>query len=52
MRGEWGHLGTFEFAIGSRCLERSLDHLSRLGIKLGAGVITVPGWVVTKLMNC
>lgn len=34
MRGEWGHLGTYEFAIGSRCLERSLDHLDRLGIKL------------------
>jgi catechol 2,3-dioxygenase-like lactoylglutathione lyase family enzyme len=34
MRGEWGHLGTYEFAIGSRCLERSLDHLDRQGIKL------------------
>ncbi len=34
MRGEWGHLGTYEFAIGSRCLERSLDHLDDLDIKL------------------
>ena len=34
MRGDWGHLGTYEFAIGSRCLERSLDHLEALGIKL------------------
>ncbi len=34
MRGEWGHLGTYEFAIGSRCIERSLDHLDRQGIKL------------------
>lgn len=34
MRGEWGHLGTYEFAIGSRCLERALDHLDSLGIKL------------------
>jgi catechol 2,3-dioxygenase-like lactoylglutathione lyase family enzyme len=34
MRGEWGHLGTYEFAIGSRCLERSLDYLDRQGIKL------------------
>lgn len=34
MRGEWGHLGTFEFAIGSRCLERSLDYLASRDIKL------------------
>lgn len=34
MRGEWGHLGTFEFAIGSRCLERSLDYLAARDIKL------------------
>jgi catechol 2,3-dioxygenase-like lactoylglutathione lyase family enzyme len=34
MRGEWGHLGTFEFAVGSRCLERSLDHLAAAGVKL------------------
>ena len=34
MRGEWGHLGTFEFAIGSRCLERSLDYLAAQDIKL------------------
>jgi len=33
MRGAWGHLGTFEFAVGSRCLERSLDHLERSGVK-------------------
>ncbi|MGI8592655.1 MAG: VOC family protein [Nakamurella sp.] len=44
MRGEWGHLGTFEFAIGSRCLERSLDHLERSGIKLAGdpAVIDLP----------
>ena len=34
MRGEWGHRGTFEFAIGSRCLERSLDFLVARDIKL------------------
>jgi catechol 2,3-dioxygenase-like lactoylglutathione lyase family enzyme len=34
MRGEWGHLGTYEFAIGSRCLERSLDYLAANDIKL------------------
>ena len=41
MRGEWGHLGTFEFAIGSRCLERSLDHLDRLGIGLAGAPATI-----------
>jgi len=34
MRGEWGHLGTFEFAVGARCLESALEHLERLGVKL------------------
>ena len=34
MRGEWGHLGTFEFAVGSRCLDRSLDLLAEIGVKL------------------
>lgn len=34
MRGEWGHLGTFEFAIGTRCLERALDHLAANDIEL------------------
>jgi catechol 2,3-dioxygenase-like lactoylglutathione lyase family enzyme len=34
MRGEWGHLGTYEFAIGSRCLQRSLDYLAANDIKL------------------
>jgi len=41
MRGEWGHLGTYEFAIGSRCLERSLDHLDRQGIALAGDPATV-----------
>jgi catechol 2,3-dioxygenase-like lactoylglutathione lyase family enzyme len=34
MRGEWGHLGTYEFAIGSRCIERSLDYLAANDVKL------------------
>jgi catechol 2,3-dioxygenase-like lactoylglutathione lyase family enzyme len=34
MRGEWGHLGTFEFAIGARCLDSAIDHLDTLGIKM------------------
>lgn len=33
MRGEWGHLGTFEFAIGARCLESALEHLDQLKIQ-------------------
>ncbi len=32
MRGEWGHRGTFEFAIGVRSLEVALDHLDDLGV--------------------
>lgn len=34
MRGEWGHLGTFEFAIGARCIETAVEHLDSLGIAL------------------
>jgi catechol 2,3-dioxygenase-like lactoylglutathione lyase family enzyme len=34
MRGEWGHLGTFEFAIGTRSLESSVEHLTHLGIRI------------------
>jgi catechol 2,3-dioxygenase-like lactoylglutathione lyase family enzyme len=34
MRGQWGHLGTFEFAIGSRCIDSALQHLESRGIKL------------------
>jgi catechol 2,3-dioxygenase-like lactoylglutathione lyase family enzyme len=34
MRGQWGHLGTYEFAIGSRCLDSALAHLDANGIPL------------------
>lgn len=34
MRGEWGHLGTFEFAIGARCLERAVDYLADRDVRL------------------
>ena len=34
MRGQWGHLGTFEFAIGARCIDSAIDHLDSLGIEL------------------
>lgn len=41
MRGEWGHLGTFEFAIGTRCLERSIGHLTRHGVTLVGNPATI-----------
>jgi catechol 2,3-dioxygenase-like lactoylglutathione lyase family enzyme len=34
MRGEWGHLGTFEFAIGARCIDSALEYLAANGIEL------------------
>jgi catechol 2,3-dioxygenase-like lactoylglutathione lyase family enzyme len=34
MRGEWGHLGAFEFAIGVRNIERAVAGLRELGIAL------------------
>jgi len=34
MRGQWGHLGTYEFAIGARCLDSALAHLEQLNIEL------------------
>lgn len=36
MRGDWGHLGTFEFALGARCLERAISHLASRGVPLVA----------------
>jgi catechol 2,3-dioxygenase-like lactoylglutathione lyase family enzyme len=33
-RGEWGHLGPMEFAVGASNLERACDHLRRTGIEL------------------
>lgn len=41
MRGDWGHLGTYEFAIGVRCLERALDHLDDLGIELAGEPVDI-----------
>lgn len=34
MRGEWGHLGTFEFALGARNLDLAIEHLDSLGVSL------------------
>ena len=34
MRGEWGHLGTFEFALGARNLDLAVRYLSSVGVEL------------------
>jgi catechol 2,3-dioxygenase-like lactoylglutathione lyase family enzyme len=34
MRGRWGHLGPYEFAVGVRHLERAIERLGKLGIEL------------------
>ncbi len=34
MRGQWGHLGTFEFAVGTRCIDSAVEHLERNGVEL------------------
>jgi catechol 2,3-dioxygenase-like lactoylglutathione lyase family enzyme len=34
MRGEWGHLGSFEFAVGVRNIELAAAALARAGIEL------------------
>ena len=41
MRGDWGHCGTFEFAIGARCLESALEHLNSLGISTAGDVAEI-----------
>ena len=33
MRGDYGHLGPFDFGIGTRNLELALAHLKSLGIE-------------------
>jgi catechol 2,3-dioxygenase-like lactoylglutathione lyase family enzyme len=37
-RGEWGHIGPFDFAIGVTSLERGLDVLQGLGVETGEPV--------------
>jgi catechol 2,3-dioxygenase-like lactoylglutathione lyase family enzyme len=37
-RGEWGHIGPFEFAIGVGNLERGLANLDELGVEHGESV--------------
>ena len=40
-RGEWGHVGPFDFAVGVTSLERGLAELRRMGVETGEPV-TVP----------
>jgi catechol 2,3-dioxygenase-like lactoylglutathione lyase family enzyme len=40
-RGEWGHVGPFEFAIGVGSLEAGVAELERLGIGLRSDPVTI-----------
>ncbi len=41
MRGGWGHLGTYEFGIGTRCIERAVEHLEKSGAKLSGDPVSI-----------
>jgi catechol 2,3-dioxygenase-like lactoylglutathione lyase family enzyme len=41
MRGEWGHLGTFEFAVGARCIDSAIEHLAAGDIALVGDPVTI-----------
>lgn len=34
MRGEWGHLGTFEFSLGARNLDLAIEYLASIDVPL------------------
>ena len=40
-RGEWGHIGPFEFAVGVGSLEAGVDELRRLGVELKGEPVTI-----------
>ena len=40
-RGEWGHIGPFEFSIGVGSLESGISELERLGIELKGEPATI-----------
>jgi catechol 2,3-dioxygenase-like lactoylglutathione lyase family enzyme len=40
-RGEWGHIGPFEFAIGVGKLEQGVERLQRLGVELEGEPVTL-----------
>lgn len=41
MRGEWGHVGPFEFAIGARNIELAVAHLRAQGAELLSEIQTI-----------
>jgi catechol 2,3-dioxygenase-like lactoylglutathione lyase family enzyme len=41
MRGEWGHLGTYEFAVGARCIDSAIEHLAAGDIALVGEPVTI-----------
>ncbi len=41
MRGEWGHLGTYEFAVGTRCLDSAVEHLEGSDVKLVSDICSI-----------
>ncbi len=41
MRGEWGHLGTFEFALGARNLDLAIAYLTSIGVELTGEPTTI-----------
>jgi catechol 2,3-dioxygenase-like lactoylglutathione lyase family enzyme len=41
MRGDWGHLGTFEFAIGARNLDCAIEYLASTDVKLVGDPVSI-----------
>jgi catechol 2,3-dioxygenase-like lactoylglutathione lyase family enzyme len=41
MRGEWGHLGTFEFGVAARCIDTAFEYLDGQGVKLVGEPVTI-----------
>lgn len=41
MRGDWGHLGTFEFSLGARNLDLAVEYLTSLGIEIIGGPVEI-----------
>lgn len=41
MRGQWGHLGTFEFAVAARCIDTAFEYLESKNVKLVGEPVTI-----------
>ena len=41
MRGEWGHLGTFEFSIGARNLDLAIEYLAEIDVPLAGEPVEI-----------